>query len=369
MTETSKKTRMVEQDIAKGLAIILVMMLHTLTLKREVFLVLGGVFGFILPFFFFMSGYNHRPGKYTFAQNVKKRSAQMLIPFITFLTIVTAISGIYYHFAEGHTLRQIVDIYLKALLTKPLASLLGIEVPYGGMWSCVMVFWFIQMLFTASVVFFLVVDRCLSSLASLISICCGLMAVSMLLAHFEIRLPFYISEAPAIACLMIVGAAFGKHNLLGPDIGRKKIVLNAVIAYIIFLVFAAMFRGSGFIMGGQLSSEPLFEWNVPLTLLFAVTGSYAFVHFCKLLTGLGIISSALIWCGNHTFALLLLHNLVQLFVCRIFGLEPFRMSVRSEVNDFRTFGVLVVEIAVTAAVIIVMEKIKKAKKKTGAGGN
>ncbi len=231
------------------------------------------------------------------------------------------------------------------------------------MWSCVMVCWFIQMLFVGSIIFFLVVDRCLSSLPSLISICSGLMAISMLFAHFHIKLPFYISEAPAIACLMIVGAAFGKHNLLGPDIGRKKIVLNSVIAYTVFLVFAAMFRGSGFIMGGQLSSEPLYEWNVPLTLLFAVTGSYAFVHFCRLLTGLRFISSALIWCGNHTFSLLLLHNLVQLFVCGAFGMEPFRMSTHSEVNDFRTFGVLAIEIAVTAGVIIVIEKISRTIKK------
>ncbi len=52
----------------------------------------------------------------------------MLIPFITYLTIITVIAGIYYHFTEWHTLKQIVDIYLKAILTKPLTNLLGIEV-------------------------------------------------------------------------------------------------------------------------------------------------------------------------------------------------------------------------------------------------
>ncbi|WP_044916889.1 acyltransferase family protein [Butyrivibrio sp. WCE2006] len=359
MTETNKKSRMVEQDIAKGVAIILVMITHTLTLKREIFLILGGLFGFILPFFFFMAGYNYKPGKYTFVQNVKRRSTRMLIPFIVYLTIVTVISGIYYYFAKGLTLKQIMDIYLKALLTKPFTNLLEIEVPYGGMWNCVMTYWFIQMLFVGSVVFFLVVDRCLSSLSSLISICIGLMGISMIFAHFDIRIPFYINEAPAIASIMIVGAAFGKHNLLGPGIGRKKITLNAVIAYIIFLVFAAMFRGSGFIMGGVFSSEPLYEWNIPLTLLFAVTGSYALVHFCRLLTKPGVISSALIWCGRHTLPILFLHNLVQLFVCSLLGIEPFRLSTRSKINDFRTFGILAIEIAVTAAIIIVIEHIQK----------
>ena len=99
------------------------------------------------------------------------------------------------------------------------------------------------------------------------------------------------------------------------------------------------------------------------------TEIYDFVHFCRLLTRLGLISSMLIWCGNHTFRMLLLHNLVQLFVCGILGMEPFRMSTHSEVNDFRTFGVLTLEIAVTAGAIIVMEKIQKAKKKRTASGN
>ena len=53
MTEKpTGKARMPEQDIAKGIAILLVLALHTLTLKRSVYLVCGGIFGFIMPFFF-----------------------------------------------------------------------------------------------------------------------------------------------------------------------------------------------------------------------------------------------------------------------------------------------------------------------------
>ncbi len=364
MTETNKKTRMVEQDIAKGLGIVLVIMLHTLTLKREVYLVMGCLVGFILPFYFFMAGYNHRPGKYTFAENVKKRAAQMLIPFIKYLTGVMLIVGTYVYFVEDDTLAHIGATYLRALLTKPLTNLLGIETQSDTLSRCVMAFWFILMLFSGSVVFFLFVDRCLSSMSSLISICCGLVGVSMLLAHFEIKLPFFISEAPAIACLMILGAAFGRHNLLGPDLGRKKIIINAVIGYAIYLVFAIMFQGSGFIAGGNLCYKPLYEWNIPLTVIFAITGSYAFVHFCRILTRFKFITAVFSWLGAHTIPLLLLHNVVQFFICRLLKMEPFRMSTHSEINDFRTFGVLALELAVTSIIIILLEKIpKKTSKK------
>ena len=54
---------MVEQDIAKGLAIILVMMLHILTTKTELFNIMGGIVGFIMSLFFFLTGYNYKSGK------------------------------------------------------------------------------------------------------------------------------------------------------------------------------------------------------------------------------------------------------------------------------------------------------------------
>ena len=69
--------RMVEQDIAKGIAILLVIALHCLTLKKEYYMILAGLVGFLMPFFFFIAGYNYRPGKYTFKENVIKRTIQL----------------------------------------------------------------------------------------------------------------------------------------------------------------------------------------------------------------------------------------------------------------------------------------------------
>ena len=74
---------MVEQDIAKGLAIILVMMLHILTTKTELFNIMGGIVGFIMSLFFFLTGYNYKSGK-TFKENVVKRVKQILIPFFIY---------------------------------------------------------------------------------------------------------------------------------------------------------------------------------------------------------------------------------------------------------------------------------------------
>jgi len=359
MTEKpTGKARMPEQDIAKGIAILLVLALHTLTLKRSVYLVCGGIFGFIMPFFFFMAGYNHRPGRYTYRQIIKRRAKQILAPFFTYSIAITLIAGAYYMIAQHNTFGQVAQTYLTLLLTRPVATSLGIEY-ISGLFSCIMMFWFIEMLFSATLIFYAVADYALEKAPRLISVSAGLIVVTMIFAHFDLHLPFYLAEAPAIAAIMLLGAAFGQRGLLARHAGTSVIVANSVVGYAGFLTLAAMFQGSGLIVGGSLWNNTLREWCVPLTAFFAIAGSYAFVHFSRCLTKFRLLSRVLSWCGNNSMKLLFLHGIVQLFLCVILGMEPFRMSFSSQVNDYRTFYLLALEIAVTVLIIHVIGFTRK----------
>ena len=108
------------------------------------------------------------------------------------------------------------------------------------------------------------------------------------------------------------------------------------------------------------------EWGVLLSFAFAILGSYPFVHVCRLLINTGIIRKALVWCGNKSMYLLFIHGIVQLYVCVIFGLKPFRMSIFSSVNDFRTLYVFAIEIVVSVLIIMLIDFLKglRNKKKT-----
>ena len=77
--------RMLEQDIAKGIAILMVMALHCLTIEKKYYMIMAGLVGFLMPFFFFMSGYNYHPGKRSFKENVMKRTKQVVPPFLIYL--------------------------------------------------------------------------------------------------------------------------------------------------------------------------------------------------------------------------------------------------------------------------------------------
>lgn len=352
------QSRMLEQDIAKGIAIILVTALHTLTMTKGIYNILGGLFGFIMPFYFFMAGYNHRPYRYTYKENILKRVKQIGIPFLTYSVSITLISGAYYMIAEGYTFKMVVDSYLTLILTRPFAASIGIKQTTGP-YSCIMVGWFIIMLFMASLIFFAVVDYALSKPGRFISIFTGLLIVTMIFGHFDITLPLHVCEAPAVAAFMLMGALFGQKELLAPRLKRGVIVVNSLVAYGIFLTLAVMFRGSGFISGGSMWDKTLGEWAVLLSAAFAIVGTYPFVHSCRCLVKTGVVGKGLAWCGNHSFELLFLHGVVQLFICAILGLKPFRMAFFYDENDFRTYYVLVLVIAVSALVIMAIDFFKK----------
>lgn len=354
-----KKERMIEQDIAKGIAIILVIALHTLTLKSSIYNILGGIFGFIMPFYFFMAGYNHRPYRYTYKEILKRRFKQIIIPFFTYSISILIIAAIYYMACEGYTIQKALMTYLNLLLSNSFCKQVGIEIISGGLYSTIMVFWFIQMLFAASLIFYLVVDYALEKASRLISIVIGLLSITMLFGHFNFHLPFYLAEAPAIAAIMLVGAFFGQKELLSNKTKLLFIIMNSIIAYALFIILAMLFQGSGFIAGGNLWDKRIHEWAVLLSFVFAIVGTYPFVHVCRLLRNVKFVSKGLAWCGNNSMPLLFIHGVVQLYICVILKMQPFRMSFSSNENDFRTFYVLALEIIFSVLIIILISFIKK----------
>lgn len=362
MEKTEVKGRMLEQDIAKGIAILLVIALHTLKLNGRAFTLLGGIFGFIMPFFFFMAGYNHRLGKFTYREILKRRAKQLLKPMLIYSVAITVIAGAYLMIVGKYTLADVGNDYLRMLLSPKCSSWVGVT-SSGVLYKTIMFFWFIQMLFSASLIFYAVADYALKKASRFVSVTIGLLAVTMIFAHFDLHLPFYLLEAPAVAAMMLFGALFGQHKLLSPHAKGWVITINALAAYGIFLVLAMMFQGSGFIMGGFLWTKKLNEWEVLLSLVFSIVGSYAFVHACRCLVKTGPICKALVWCGNNSMRLLFLHGIVQLFVCEALGMEPFRMSMGSTESDFRTFYVLALELVFTILVILAIDFIKKLFKK------
>ena len=375
----SNKPRMLEQDVAKGLGVVMIMAVHILTIAGSAFKIGSGLFGFILPFFFFIAGYNYHVSQYSYRQIVWRRFKQLIVPFLIYSSVITVLAGSYFlivqattsvndlpntfinpitHEKDIYSVSEIIMTYLRMLLTRPIAASLGIT-SNGSLYSCIMMFWFVQMLFVGTLVFYAVVDRALQSIYNCVSIVVGLLGATMLLAHFGIHLPFYLGEAPAVAAIMIMGAVFGRFNLLGFHAKKSVIVVNGIVAYGIFLVLAWFFQGSGFIMGGTLWDDTLREWSVLLTFIFAIVGSYVFVHFCRLLVNLKWIGTACVWCGQNSLQLMMSHGIVTLFVCHIFNVPPFQTAIRASESNWDTLYVFVCVLICTALLTLGLTRVRQ----------
>ena len=86
MSNTAK--RMVSQDIAKGIAILLVCLLHIIEVPQIIRIICGLLFGYAMPFFLFMTGYNYKNKGLSPWQNIKKRLVQILKPLFLYSFII-----------------------------------------------------------------------------------------------------------------------------------------------------------------------------------------------------------------------------------------------------------------------------------------
>ena len=99
------KKRQPDQDVAKGIGMLFVLLLHTTTLftiggrdtvpSGIVSIVFLALMGYMMPFFFIMSGYNYKPGALSYWTSVRKRARQLLIPLFNYVVAIWVLMGAY----------------------------------------------------------------------------------------------------------------------------------------------------------------------------------------------------------------------------------------------------------------------------------
>ena len=90
------KKRMLSQDIAKGLGILVVVQAHGLQLTHVLLYAVCALFGFVMPFFMFMSGYNYRKKGQDPVQAMKKRVGMILKTFLYWTLGTFVVMGVYF---------------------------------------------------------------------------------------------------------------------------------------------------------------------------------------------------------------------------------------------------------------------------------
>ena len=318
------KKRMLSQDIAKGIAILAVVGLHGLQGTKTMYYTLGPITGFIMPFFIFMTGYNHHPkAGMTPWQTAKKRVLAILKVYAGWTIGTMIVMTAWFLIRKDATLPEIMKSFAGAVLSESGCKMIGWQLPISLFQHVLAPLWFLQYLICASLIFYPIVDYALRSVRNLFSVVLLLLGITFSFVCFGIQLPWGIHCAPALAAVMLLGAQLGRENrFFAPTSRPAWAVLNTAVSFVIVNLIQFFYPSAG-ILGAGLLGEVAGPIEILFLCCFAVFGSYFLIHLGKLIERIPVLSRCLIWFGQHSLIILCLHRPLAYLIRDVMGLPHF----------------------------------------------
>lgn len=277
-------------DIAKGIAIILVIVGHTVPNPCSL---RYAIFSFHMPVFFILAGYTFRPKPWR--ELLSGSVSRLLVPYVvlalawqvpTFLMSGASLTG---------------DVLLSGFETLVFAS--GVDVPGFGV-AAVGMAWFLAALFMSRLLFNALVRLFDSREVGVIwqAVVCAVIAFCGLSVsrYLGIFLPFDLDLSCYIVLLMWIGYA-ARQRKLEPSLSKPLLFVGAGI---VWLVLEAM-------SGLELSGRRVDGFVVAT--VAALAGSYCVcwvsmaLEKLKDVAVLGSFERALVFCGQASLAIFAIH--------------------------------------------------------------
>ena len=180
-------------DVARGIGLLLVIISHSCGLSPY-------LINYYIPLFFVVSGYLYKPGR-SYGENMAHKAKRLLVPYFGY----SALLLVFYR-AIGRTWQETGRSALGVLYSRYCLfdttthqdNVFLFTVANGAMW-------YLTAFFVTSLVYHLVIDRCLKSRRFLIGCLVVLTVLTMLLAELPILLPWSLDLAFVGTIFMIAG--------------------------------------------------------------------------------------------------------------------------------------------------------------------
>lgn len=312
-------------DVARGLALLLVMISHAHGLNR--FLIY-----YYIQVFFIISGYTYRPGRGTYGETIKKKAKRLLIPYFGYSALLWCFYALIRR--DGAAMKQSLFgvFYSRFCLYKTTThedNVYLLDIANGAMW-------YLTAFFVTSLIFYLVADKCLSSWKICTVTSIVLLVATGILNGLTILLPWSIDTAGIAAVLMLIGALLRKYEFFDRPFSFWM-VAGALVLYVSMVEFNGRLNMS-------IREYGKFEaLSIPFFLVVSVTGSMLCIWVSKWIQNT-VCGKFLSYLGTHTIELMCLHMV---------GLEVFEI-VASRFVDVNAFTGAIkwiyVAVRVTAAV-------------------
>ena len=318
------------QDIAKGIGMLFVIFLHTTTLFTTggrdtvpsglVTILFLSLMGYMMPFFFLISGYNFKPGTLTYRESVRKRVKQLLVPLFNYTIVIWIILGAYLCLRGETDAWTLFKSYIAYWLTDPLAGWIGLDASRTLVAQAVGPTWFIKCLMVSYLIFAAVAPASLKKHGTMFSAIVGLVFLSYIITVFVDNLPWDAEIAPAAAAMMLIGFLMRKRDLFGERHSNTKWnIINTLVALALLTYLQVKVPGVGMISGGRINFQ-MGAIEVFITMVCGVLGTVFLMNVSKLLVKVKGLDAFLAYVGQNSLTVLILHGPVMRIYSDIFAL-------------------------------------------------
>ena len=260
-------------DVARGFGLLLVIISHSCGLSR--FLI-----NYYIPLFFVVSGYIYKEGR-SYKENIEHKAKRLLIPYFGYSAVLLA-----------------VYVLMGITLAETKASAFGILYSRYCLYDTTVVKDNVY-LFAASLVYHLVIDRCLSDRKFLIGTLIVLTAITMALADIPVLLPWSIDLACVGTIFMIAGTLLGRAQFF-----EKKWNIPLIAAvFVIYILTSCLDPG----INMSIREYGIYgAFSVPFFIIVGLTGSLLCIWFGKLIENTAP-GRFIAYVGKNTIFLLAFH--------------------------------------------------------------
>lgn len=306
-------------DMAKGLGIVAVLVLHICVLGTVGNILFMVLFGYLMPFYFFTSGYTYKTGR-GIGFNIKRRAGQILLPFLKY-TIAVSVICISWDVIRGQaTIAQGLNDALRGVIGEDFLWL-HLENYMTTVGVAMRAYWFMRQMFLSSVIFFLVADFALKSRKRTVTTAVALIVASFLLIQFlPVELPLDLDCSPAFAGLMLLGSAANSLGIFRPESRKNKWFWPALIASaLISAACAVFFPGIHLLARGSFGNYG--GWSVFTSVIQGLTGTYVLIQLCGVMESVNPVRRVLLYLGKNTIPILMLHMIIASLITQITPLK------------------------------------------------
>lgn len=319
----TKAKRLAYVDMVKGIATIEVICYHLLAPNSFKTGWINTLLTPLLLSFFIFSGYFYKPGKRTFAENVKSRTKSLLIPFVKYGVLFWLIGSVYLLCTKQATIIEALgclrNFFGGCIWNRVIQTWFSWDYyKLGSRYLFLADFWFLPAMFFASLLFFPIADRTLHSWKKAAGASVLLLALTGILRSFKVDLPYNLQLIPFWAALMLLGALSRQVNLFElPVLSDWKGWCCAVIS---------MAAGILLCRWGELALN-LFRGffpdpealNMILITLSSILFSWGLGMICRLAEEAGLRVTELAWLGSNSMTFYLFHFFFAWVICVITG--------------------------------------------------